>query len=176
MDEKKPNLKKGDKLPYNDKVYRVVVSTVRDRKNKSIPAPRCFDLSEQDKNKLSVEWEIMTTPEETIARVGASYKYDKKEYKSYQNRELYAMELAFLNNLQDMDKTIYDPLIYPHPQKGRPNNPAHSLLVFHMDFLNDKARRPETIVKIRDHAKDKKICINEEKLDDLVKVYRNAQN
>ena len=101
MDEKEPNIIKGDELPAADRVYRIVVATQRDRKNKAIPATRCFDLNKNDDNKLSVDWEEMTTPEECIARVGTSFRFNKDEYKPYDNREIYALEIDFLNRLKD---------------------------------------------------------------------------
>lgn len=176
MDEKEPDLKKGDLIPGITQVYRITLIKDRDRKNKAIPAVHCFDLSSRDNNKLSVDWEERTTPEESIARVGASFRYNKEEYKSYKNRELYAMNVEFLNGLQDIDKTIYDPVIYSQPLKGHPNNPAHSSIIFHKDFLKDKAKKTETIIKMRDHAKSQKVPINKEKLTGLVEAYRNAQN
>lgn len=172
MAGKELDLKKGDILPDEDLVYRIVLSTERDRKNKMIPAARCFDLSPQDNNKLSVDWNAKTSPEECIARVGGSFRFEREEYKPYHNREIYAMEIAFLNRLDDVLQLEYDPIIHNPPQKGNPNNPAHSLVVFHLSFLNDKAKRPETILKIRNHAKHNRISLNNEKLDDLVKSYR----
>lgn len=172
MDEGKSNLTKGENLPLTDWVYRIVLSTWRDRKNKSIPSMRCFDLSSQDDNKLSVDWSAKTTAEESIARVGASYKFDKEEYKPFENREVYGLSVKFLNNLKDIEKTIYDPLIYSPPEKGRPDNLSHSLIVFYSEFLNDKARRPETLLKIRNHAKDNKVVLDTSEVERLVELLR----
>ena len=45
MDASISDLKKGDPLPSKDFVIRIVVATERDKKNKQIPAPRCFTFS-----------------------------------------------------------------------------------------------------------------------------------
>lgn len=162
----------GEELPEEDEIYRIALCTDRDRKNKKIPAVRCFSLSPSDKNKLSVDWNIKTSPEESIARVGATYRFNKEEYKPFDNRELYAMEVGFLNDLDDVEKTVYDPIHFPSPEPGKVNNPAHSLIVFTESFATDQAKEPETLLKIRDHAKDKKVDVNMEEVAQLVKGYR----
>lgn len=94
------------------------------------------------------------------------------EYKPYDNREIYALNVGFLKSLSDIDDVMYDPNSYSKPKKGRVNNPAHSLVVFQMAFLDDQAKEPETLLKIRDHAKDRKIKVDLEKLRSLVVKYR----
>lgn len=74
-------IKGGDQLPDTDKVYRIVLVTNRDRKNHNIPSIGCFSLAPTDEGSLSVDWERKTSPEESIARFGASYKLYTKEYK-----------------------------------------------------------------------------------------------
>lgn len=176
MDEKELNVNKGDELPKEDRVFRIVVSTHRDRRNNAIPGVSCFDLNKNDGNKLSVDWEGMTTPEECLVRVGTSFKFNKEEYKSYDNREIYALKIDFLNRLKDIEEVIYDPIIHTSQKKGSPDNPAHPLIVFQLSFLKDKSRRPETILKIRDHAKDKKVKVNMEEVERLVEEYKGSQD
>jgi hypothetical protein len=172
MDEKSFELKKGDILPESDRVFRNVLITQRDRRNKNIPAVRCFSLSPLDNNQLSVDWDYMTTPEESIARLGATYRKGKEEYKHYENWEIYALDIAFLNSLSDIEKVVYDPIVYATPQKGKTDNPAHSLVVFLEGFSNQKMKEPETILKIRDHAVGKKEEIDWPKVEELVSFYR----
>lgn len=172
MDEKSPELKKGDILPESDKVFRNVLITQRDRRNKNIPAVRCFSLSPNDNNKLSVDWEKQTTPEECIARIGASFRMRKEEYKQYNNREVYALDIAFLNSLSDIEKVVYDPIIFCTPEKGKTDNPAHSLVVFLEEFANKKIKEPEILIKIRDHAINKKVEIDWHQVEKLVQLYR----
>lgn len=173
MDEKEFDLKPGDSLPKPDDVFRLVLETERDRKNKSIPAVRCFSLSPRDKNKLSVEWNKKTTPEEAIARFGASYKLRTTAFKPYDNREIYALNVGFLHSFSEIDDVVYDPIIIEPPIKGSVSNPAHSLIVFSEAFANEQAKEPEVLLKIRDHAKDKKVKINWEEVNRLVTRLRN---
>lgn len=66
---------------------------------------------------------------------------------------IYAMNVGFLRKIEDIDKTIYDPVLNPVKTAGHPDHPSHSLVVFFPEFLHDQAKRPETILKLRDHAK-----------------------
>ncbi len=175
MDEELPALKKGDLIPESDRVFRLVENTQRDRENKKIPATRCFSLSPNDGGGLSVDWERKTTPEESVARFGASFKRCKEEYKSYDNREIYAMEVSFLNALEPVEKVVYDPIYYEKPEKGRMNNPAHSLIKFSDALAHDDYNDPETILKMRAHAIENKMEINLDKVHELVKKYRALQ-
>lgn len=166
----------GKQLPDEDDVYRIVICTDRDRKNKMIPAVRCFSLSPQDDNKLSVDWDKKTSPEESIARVGASYKFNKQEYKPFDNREIYAMNVGFLTTLNDVSSIVYDPISLATPMTGAVNNPAHSLIIFTEIFASSHAREPEALLKIRNHAKDKKVDIDMEVVKRLVKEYRESSD
>ena len=172
MDEHTLSLNKGDNLPESDKVYRIVLIKDRDKKNKNIPAVRCFSLSKNDEHKLSVDWNKMTSPEESLARFGASFKFGTEEYKPYENRETHALDVSFLNSLSKVEKVVYDPLFFDTTLKGRINNPAHSLIVFEQEYDND----PEILLKMRDHASNNKIQIDMQKVDKLVKIYRERQN
>lgn len=173
MDERKPQVKSGGSLPLEDQVYRIALVSWREKKNKSVPSTRCFDLTERDGNKLSVDWSGLTTPEESIARVGASFKFGKEEYKESGSRELYALEISFLNTLKEIEEVIYDPIINTPSIKGQPNNLAHSLIIFNEDVVNDKLKRPEIILKLRDHAKSRRVEVNTDQVNDLVEEYRN---
>lgn len=175
MDEKSFALKKGDPLPECDRVLRIVENTQRDRKNKNIPSLRCFSLSPNDKGSLSVDWERRTTPEEAVARFGASFKQGKEEYKTYNNREVYAMKVSFLNALEPVENVVYDPIYYGKPEKGRVNNPAHSLVKFTEAFAKDNQNDPEIILKMRNHAVENKVLIDLDKVHELVEKLRNLQ-
>ena len=70
-------------LPNEDNIYRLVHVTIRDSKNKAIPAPRCFAPSNTDEGNLSVDWEHYTTPEKSLARWGASYKWGTEVFKDH---------------------------------------------------------------------------------------------
>jgi len=172
MDEKSFNRSIGDSLPDLDDVYRLAIVTDRDKRNKAIPAVRSFSLKPSDKNKLSVEWEKQTTPEECIARVGCTYKISTTTYKGFDNREIYSLKIDFLKSLSDVEDVIYDPVFFLIPEKGRINNPAHSLVIFSLDLLSEKANEPETYLKLRDHAKSRRVAFNMEEVKKLVKACR----
>jgi len=151
----------------------VVLESARDKKNKRLPAISSFSLSDNDHGNLSVDWERKTTPEESIARFGASYKFGKKEYKPYENRAIYALDISFLNSLSDVEGVIYDPIFYSQPVKGRVNNPAHSLIRFNLALEENGINDPETLLKIRDHAAKQKVSYDLEKVHAMVDKLRN---
>jgi hypothetical protein len=175
MDENIPDLSTGTSLPKEDDVYRIVLVTQRDRKNKSIPAVSCFSLSPQDQNKLSVDWSKMTTPEVSIARFGAMYKFHSTDFKPYDNREIYALNIDFLHSFTVIEDVVHDPICINPPELGSVSNPAHSLIVFSAAFKSDQAMQPEVLLKIRDHAKDRKVEIDWEKTEQLVKKLRKEE-
>ena len=155
MDAPKPDLKKGDPLPSKDFVIRFVDISHRDKKNKTIPASRCFTLSEDDKKNdfgLSVEWQQKTTPEDILIRIGLEKIKDKngnESYKNYLNRELYAMNVGFLKNLKEIVNVVYDPKL---------NNQAHSLALFIPETFEQF--EPEITEKIRNHAANFRVPVN----------------
>lgn len=170
MDEKSLNLNKGNSLPDTERVYRIVLVTQRDRKNKQVPSTSCFSLSNQDENLLSVDWEKKTTPEQSVARFGASYKFGKEEYKSYVNREIYRLDVSFLRSLPQVDDVFHDPIFHDVPLKGRVDNPAHSLVEF------NKKNDPELLLKIRDHAAENRIEVNFDEVHELVDELKRQQS
>jgi hypothetical protein len=172
MDESKPDLKPGDSLPEEDSVYRRVLITERDRKNKKIPSVGCFSLKPADNMKLSVDWNKMTTPEQAIARIGSEFRFGKSEFKNWRDWELYGMEVEFLLNLPPVSSVFYDPIVNSIHKEGQPNNPAHSLVVFQDNPIEDE---PEIILMIRDHAKDRSVPYEKEIVRRLVEEY-NAKS
>lgn len=49
------------------------------------------------------------------------------------------MNVGFLRKTEDIDKTIYDPVLNPVKTAGHPDNPSHSLVMFFPEFLHDQA-------------------------------------
>lgn len=173
MDEQIPSLNNGDNLPESDRVYRISLNTQRDRKNKKIPSVSCFSLSPSDKDngfKLSTDWEKKTTPEESIARVGCSYKGGTNNFKPYDNREIYAINVEFVKSITGIDRVIFDPVIKENPPIGEPHNPAHSSIVFQKEDFDKN--EPEILLKIRNHATDQKIDFEITEVDRMVQEYR----
>jgi len=140
----------NESLNQNSFVYRICFATQRDSKNKMCPAIRNFTPSKNDTDGLSVDWEMLTTPEESIARFGAQYKYGKiGVYKEYKDHEIYKLFIEYIKQLPDITDVIYSPIRKEHPPKGAPNNLAHSSITFTKHPLEDEC---ETLLRMRDHA------------------------
>lgn len=178
MDEELPDLKSGDKLPKEDEVYRIVEDSRRDKENKFIPSQSCFSLTQKDKEDgygLSTDWNRKTTPEESVARFGAMHKHTRDgsiQFKPYRNREIYAFEISFLETLLEINEVVYNPISNDPPISGSPNNPSHSLIMYKIEDF--EKNEPILIVKLRNHAKDKKIDVNMDEVEKLVEAYRNV--
>lgn len=170
MDERIPDLKKGDSLPIEGDVYRTVLITERDKENKRIPAYRCFSLRENDGNKLSVDFGALTSPEECLSRIGCSFKSNKNEYKSFTNREIYSLKIEFLLSLQSIEDVKYDPIIFQSLRRGQVNNFAHSLIIFLTGY--DQVE-PEIFIKLRDHAITRKVEVDMNQVSILVEKCRS---
>ena len=177
MDVQQPEIKSGEPLPLGHRIYRHGLDEwIEKKKDKYIPSLYFFDLHESDKKtgyKLSVDWEKLATPEETIIRIGCSYKKDTKKFKKYENRVIYAIEVTFLNNLDGISDVIYNPIFHPVEKSGYPNNPAHSLIGFDKDKY-DVQDRPAVITELRNHAQGKKIEFDMKVVDKAVQEYRNS--
>ena len=97
-------------LPEADNVYRMVHITMRDRKNKSIPAIRCFSPSPADNYKLSVDHAENTTPEISLSRVGATLKKDRA-YKNINDFEIYSLNVGATLLIPGILDVVADPIV-----------------------------------------------------------------
>lgn len=155
-------------LESSENTYRLVLISVRDKKNKNIPAERSFFPTERDEGKLSVDIESLTTPEKTLSRWGAMYNA-KQEFKDYNKWELYKLNVGDIKLIDKVINVIKDPIKYDEPEKGRPDNPAHGLI----DLSNIKdVDLPEVVLKLRNLAKDNKVDVKMDEVDTLVQEYR----
>jgi hypothetical protein len=173
MAERLPDIKKGDSLPTNDDVYRICITTDRDKKAENIPATKSFTLSTPDKDdnyRLSVDWAKKTTPEEVLIREGIRYKSNTQIYKNYLLREIFALNVGFLKSLSEIKDVIYDPTILEKFVKGKPDNPAHSSVLFSPE--NYEQYESEITLKIREHAKDKFVNVDIETVKKEVEKLR----
>ena len=174
MDEPKSEVIPGTSLPNLSFVYRQVQKDLVE-KDKFTPKIKGFTLSTQDKEQgfgLSVDYSSLTTPEEIIARVGASFKKDSVDYKDYTKKDIYSLSVNFLKSIESVLDVVYDPIFNSTPKKGFPNNPSHSLVLFSLGEL--EKNETEIYTRIREHAKDKKQNINLEKVESLLQVFRNS--
>jgi hypothetical protein len=141
---------KAESLGSEEFIYRHCLVTDRDRKNKEIPAVRNFAPTQKDKKDgLSVYAANLTTPEMSLAIVGAQYQHEKTEFKDYSKKEIYKLQVKFVRTLPKIEDVIHDPIFAKKPLKGHPNNLAHSLITFTSFDFSDA---PEVILKMRDHA------------------------
>lgn len=168
MDEKEP-LKEGEPLPENNNLYRLVLFTQRDKNNDALPATRCFKLQPADENKLSCDFEPMTTVSKTIARAGATYKFGKEEFKNHKDWDVYALEIDFVRKIQNVIDVIYNPITFNPKQKGKPDNDSHSLIKF---SPIPEADEPEILVLLRNHAAERIMPKDEDEIESLVQEYR----
>lgn len=158
-------------LPNEDDVYRLVQVSVRDKKNNSVPAIRCFAPHSNDNGMLSVDWDNYTTPEESLARFGGTHKHGTTNFKDHRQWEIYSMNVEFLKLLDSIiDDVTHDPIENTPPTIGMPNNPAHSLVNFSGN--NPEEDAPEIMLLLRNHAKDRNVKLNMEEVEALVLAYR----
>ena len=163
MAERLLDINKGDSLPANDDVYRICIITDRDKKAGNIPSVKSFTLSTPDKEdnfSLSVDWSKKTTPEQVLIREGIRFKSNTEIYKNYLLREIFALNVGFLKNLNEIKNVIYDPTISEKFVMGKPDNPAHSGILFSPE--NYDQYESEITLKIREHAKDKFVRVDME--------------
>ena len=157
-------------------MYRQVVQTNRKNGEKFSPSTSSFSLSEADKTDgygLSTDWEPKTSPEDSIIRIGCSYKGNSTEFKNYKNRELYALELSFLKSFSEILDAIFSPIDINPPQFGKPSNPAHALVSFRKGKSYDEYA-PLLFTKLRDHAKQRRIEFDMQAVENSVELYRKS--
>lgn len=154
----------------NNSYYRLAVASARDRRNKAIPAVRNFALTKNDNGKLSVDCSCFTSPEECVARVGASIKGDGN-YKNHLDREVYSIGAEFIAESEQILGVIYDPTIVDPPQKGKPQNFSHCLLSLAVNDLSEL--EPEICLKLREHAKERRVSHDLAVTNSLVSTLRS---
>jgi len=114
-----------EQIPDADSVYRfVAISQMEDpsakRPNLSMFAPR------QGEDGLSVDWSARTTPEETLIRVGRTYKFGTTLFKNPREFEVYGLPVGAVRG---MGLTVsHNPILHEPEEPGKPNNPAHALI------------------------------------------------
>ena len=113
----------------------------------------------------------MTTPEETLVRLGTSFKIDKNGnvgnvYKPFDNRIIYKMEVAFLKKLPFILDIIYTPRIM---------NTAHSSICFNKENYNFQENRPQMLIEMRDHAKQFTVNVDMDEVKRKVEEIRQTK-
>jgi len=153
----------------DNEVYRIAVVTDRDSLNRQIPAIRCFALVKNDNGNLSVDWDQYTSPNESVARIGAQLTIDLKKYKNYTNREVYGLNCGLVRKIDGISDIKHNPL-----QKNEriPENLAHS----HICCVKDEENQPELFLHLREIAKNnrKELCFST--ISKLVEELRNTNS
>ncbi len=135
-------------LSENQHVYRMAHITMRDKKNKAIPAIRCFTPLPVDQYKLSVDHAENTTPENSLSRVGATLKTNGT-YKNLYEFEIYVLNAGKVKNIAGIIDVFKDPIDNIPEIVGKPNNPSHALIHISETAEEDE---PEIYSKLRDNA------------------------
>lgn len=145
---------KMDKIPDSDNTYRLVhINYIRG--NKALI--HAFSHHPGDNYKLSVDWDRLTTPEESLARFGATYN-TKQVFKDFRSYRIFILNTGYVKVIPGIVDVYYDPIENTPVPIGKPNNPAHSLI--DCDLSNPE-NEPELYQKLADHAS------LEENVDDL---------
>lgn len=158
-------------LLTDDNVFRHTQISERDKKfsPEIVPLERCFQPHKNDNGCLSVDCNRFISAEESLAIKGAQYRTGKTEFKIIDNWDIYSLHVGSITLMDNKIIAIHSPLIVEPPEKGKPSNHAHS----HIDLTQfTPLDLPEILVKLRNHAKERKVNIDLEKTLSLVEEYR----
>lgn len=157
-------------LQPEQNIYRLVHEAKRPKRNNRRPVADAFVPTLNDNLKMSVDSESLTTPEETLARWGATYTFDKKGFKDHTKWSIFSLNVGFLINFPCIKDIYPDPLKFDPPVKGFPDNPAHTLSEF--DNYPSLEDEPEYLSQVEEHVSDREICPDMEVATELVIKYR----
>lgn len=155
----------------NDNVFRHTQISERDKKllPDLVPLERCFEPNKNDKGMLSVDCDRFVSAEESLAIKGAQYKTNKTEFKEVDKWDIYSLHISTVTLMDNRIVAFHSPVLINPPEKGKPSNKAHS----HIDMTQfTRQDLPEILVKLRNHAKDRKVDVDLEKTLSLVEKYR----
>lgn len=158
MDEENVELKSGDSLSEESITFRMVHKNLRDENFE--PYISAFKPTKKDDNKLSVDYQELTTPEDSIGRFGATKKINGN-FKNIDDFSIYSLETSFLINLPNnfISKVEYNPIHNDPLIDGVPNNKSHSLA----HFIESHTDEPELLAKLWEHGKTRFIKFDRNK-------------
>lgn len=154
-------------ITNSDNLFRFTHVNIRD-KNTGFPHEKNFMPNQRDQGFLSTDAESISNPIESYGRLGSTFNA-KGEFKDISKFELFSINIGQLKLIDKTLEVSYDPILNVIPERGRPDNPAHCLVDFNKITELDL---PEVTVKIRDHAKDRKVGIDFDSVLKLVEKYR----
>jgi len=152
-----------------ESVYRMVHYSQRERRKGKEPRLDAFKPTPADDSKLSVDYEPKTTPEESLARFGATISISSGEFKNPHDYSVYSLNIGFLRSFTCIIDIYLDEVLVSPPERGRPDNPAHSLVEFDEIAEEDE---PDILYRIQQHAIMRKVEANPAQVDELTMRYR----
>ena len=159
-------------LPGEHNVYRLVFEADRPKRNGGKPNPSAFLPSKHDDLKMSVDYDQLTTPEETLARCGATHHPTKApEFKDHTKRTIFSLNIGFLDQLSCVQDVYPSPVNLQPCPVGRPNNPSHSSAEFNK--VPTPEDEPEILSQIQDHVNGREIFPDSDRVEVLVTEYRS---
>ena len=150
-------------------VYRMVHYSQRERRKGKEPRLDAFKPTPADGHKLSVDYEPMTTPEESLARFGATISKSSGDFKNPHDYSIYSLNIGLLRSLPCIIDIYLNAVLVSPPERGRSDNPAHSLVEFDDIAEEDE---PDILYRIQQHAIKRKVEVNSTKVDELTMTYR----
>ena|SRR5688572_345378 len=175
MDEETVGLKNGDSVNEDCCMYRMVHSVFMDKNQIGKPKLSAFKPHINDDHKLSLDYDKLTTPEDSLGRFGATKK--NNGFKNIEDFSIFSIHVPFV--CEELKKLISqieynpienNPLIY-----GIPNNASHSLA----HFIASPDYEPEILARLWTHAKDRNIEFNldaaKDVADYLISLYGEPQ-
>jgi hypothetical protein len=146
-------------MPIEDtiRLYRMVHVSARDKANKAIPSISAFTPTPNDNGKLSVDNASITTPETSLGRFGATYRFNSTTFKKIEDFNVYALNCGEIRELNKAIEIFSDPINNNPEVVGKPNNISHSLI--DINAVSDEDE-PELYLKLRDMAQDVIVDIN----------------
>lgn len=121
--------------------------TYRTKNKKPLPRPSELTNTPKEGPNRSCDWEKLSTPGETLKRVGKQYKHGKQGvFKNADEFFVFSWVTGFIRSLIPSQKVEHDPIFNNPEKEGYPNNPAHSIII------GDKSEE-ELRLKLSDEAK-----------------------
>jgi hypothetical protein len=145
-------------IPDTTAVYRMVPSHMV-KKGSRIPSESMFM---PDADGLSVDWDKYATPEESLIRVGLTFRFNTQEFKDPTCFLVFKLKVGQTRQMEGVSQILHSPVFHAEPPLiGQPNNRSHSSI-----FGTDE----EVRLKLRDAATE--VAVDMEVIEEAVRVQR----
>lgn len=118
-------------IPNDDFVYRQVHHQATAPKGKRVPSEAAFILGKGEQG-LSVNWDKYMNVKDNYILIGSSYT-KKNDFIDYTAFLIFRLKVEFIRSMNVIKDVLHDPVFSDHPPKGKPNNQAHSLILYDED-------------------------------------------